>query len=421
VGIKCLHEKSVLIFNDLELNKPSGAAFSRMLNYAKALTLTNDINVIFCSFQHKLNPEKLFEFDKNIFISGQTVSKKGGDLRKYINRLLYPFNSFLYLVRIDQLLYKINGEIVVLVFSRRLFNDIFLLIKFKLFKKKKIYVEKNELFHTIYLGDKYRQTTVFKRCIIYLHCKISYVISYLNDVLISYYHGVIVISRALDNWCLKYNRNKILIPILTDCELFKIGKETVKKREDLFIIGFTGSLNQNKDGLLYLLSAVNRLKNHGYGILLNLYGPVTKMEMAYFQKYITDKKIENIIFKGNFTYELLIKELNKHDLLIMPRPYSKQGKYGFATKLADYLASGIPVLTTNISDNTKYIKHGYNGFIIDYNDLDHLADSISLIMQNVNLDLIGYRGRLTAEECFDFRNYSKVLKNFLFDYESSNS
>jgi len=103
-------------------------------------------------------------------------------------------------------------------------------------------------------------------------------------------------------------------------------------------------------------------------------------------------------------------------LLILPRGNTKQNQYGFSTKLSEYLVSGRPVLVTNVSDNGKYIKDGFNGFIIPPDSLESMTNKIKYIYENYNSfnEMIPSNALKTVKENFDYNLYSNSLYSFLF-------
>jgi len=103
-------------------------------------------------------------------------------------------------------------------------------------------------------------------------------------------------------------------------------------------------------------------------------------------------------------------------LLIIPRPLNLQTKYGFSTKLSEYLISGVPVLVTNVSDNSLYIKDGYNGFIVEPGNYKKMGEKILYVISNYNKlkKTISMNAYQTAKEYFNYSNYSKDIFNFIF-------
>jgi len=104
-------------------------------------------------------------------------------------------------------------------------------------------------------------------------------------------------------------------------------------------------------------------------------------------------------------------------LLILPRPRSLQTLYGFSTKLAEYLASSVPVLASRISDNDLYIEDGKNGFLYETGNTELLRAKIEEIagLSNDKMTAIGRSGRNTAQEHFTIQKYKSQLKSFFFN------
>jgi len=120
---------------------------------------------------------------------------------------------------------------------------------------------------------------------------------------------------------------------------------------------------------------------------------------------------------GNIDPDDLITEFALYHLLILPRPLTRQTKFGFSTKLSEYLISGIPVLVTDVSDNSAYIKDNYNGFVIPPGSEILMENKILEIMENYNENARRIAGNafLTVREYFDYKLYTKPLTDLFFN------
>jgi glycosyltransferase involved in cell wall biosynthesis len=56
-------------------------------------------------------------------------------------------------------------------------------------------------------------------------------------------------------------------------------------------------------------------------------------------------------------------------------------KYAFTLKLIEYMAAGLPVITTNVGDGAQIVKESNSGYIIDYS-----AESFSNAVINLIRD-----------------------------------
>ena len=104
------------------------------------------------------------------------------------------------------------------------------------------------------------------------------------------------------------------------------------------------------------------------------------------------------------------------NLLILPRPLNTQTNFGFSTKLAEYLISGVPVLVTDVSDNKIYIKDGFNGFMVDEISATGFEKKLIDIVGNYEVEkhIVSKEAFNTAKNHFDYRLYKDILTNFFF-------
>jgi glycosyltransferase involved in cell wall biosynthesis len=119
---------------------------------------------------------------------------------------------------------------------------------------------------------------------------------------------------------------------------------------------------------------------------------------------------------GNIDPSELPDEFRKYNLLILPRTLNKRTKFGFSTKLSEYLVSGIPILITDVSDNALYIKDGFNGYIVPPGSAQAMADKIQKIIREYNWQSpeVVKNAYNTVREYFDYRLYSKAYSDFFW-------
>lgn len=399
--------KTVVILSDQKLHLRQGAAYSRMINYAKALTLNKDVKVYLCSFQLSKDLSSHQEIFESIYIIGKPRILSDYKYSKYYEKLLNPFRSLSYFSKTRK--YFNEKQIAWIIFPKRFFNDVFTLFVVKYLQRQKIYCEKNELKIGILLNTSFPQG-MLKKLLFLMMYPFWVLDAKLNDYMVRYYDGVIAISTNMNIWLQKKNRNIVKIPILVDCSVYNFDKIIGKSKQ--FSIGFIGSISCKKEGLINLIIAISKIDN----VVLNIYGAGSKTDMNKLQNIISEYRIDKkVIFHGQKDVKLIPSILAEQSLLILTRPNNIQNKYGFSTKLAEYMASGVPVLVTDVSDNALYIKDGENGFIISSNNPELLAEKLKEIIDRSDSNEIGLRGRRTAMVNFDYRIYSVKLYNFLFE------
>lgn len=382
------------------------AGSRRMMNIARAVA-NGGVTVFLCSFnQVSNNPVLLNEIYPGIY----NLESNGGKDRREpaVCGFLKTVNGFMKSRDAEKVIYLYPT-----VFTLKDWTYIFY---FKLIKGYRIFCDINEL----------RSSNVFTATppagfvplIIFLVKSARDFIAYkLSELQVLFYDGIVVISSGLGRYYSRLAKKIVKVPILCDAE--KIPAEQPVNRYDggVFKICFAGFINCRKEGFEILFKALGRINHNRGRTELYLYGILTDEDKRRLEtlaaKYEVNKRL---FYKGNIDPDDLIGEFAHYHLLILPRPLTRQTKFGFSTKLSEYLISGIPVLVTDLSDNAVYIKDNHNGFIIPPGSEVLMENKILEIMENYNENArrIGSNAFLTVRENFDYKLYTETLAAMFF-------
>jgi glycosyltransferase involved in cell wall biosynthesis len=90
---------------------------------------------------------------------------------------------------------------------------------------------------------------------------------------------------------------------------------------------------------------------------------------------------------------------------------------GMSNVILEALASGLPVVASQIPGNTELIQDGANGFLFDSGeDPAELADHISLLFQDpANWDRLSIAARVTIEKQFSWNHVADLYEKLLTD------
>lgn len=106
-------------------------------------------------------------------------------------------------------------------------------------------------------------------------------------------------------------------------------------------------------------------------------------ELEYCHDFIKEHKLEKyLIVIGRVPGSEIPQFLNEADYGICLWEDRVSWRFNPPTKLFEYLVAGLPVLASNIRTHTRYIDHGVNGFIFDY-DSYSLANVIEVAYKNL--------------------------------------
>ncbi len=229
------------------------------------------------------------------------------------------------------------------------------------------------------------------------------------------FDGIIVISKSLEAYFMtkkKPGAKLLLVPIIVDPQVF-IDTQNPPKLSDEVV--YAGILNQSKDGILDIIDAFCRLNQIYKDKKLVLMGDIEASECKEeIYDLISKNNIRgNVIITGYVARSVVVDRLKKAEVLILAKPASLQSEHSFPTKVGEYLATGKPVVLTNVGCINQYLTDGINAFIAEPNNIESLYGKLLEVYSDYKRSLeIGQRGQQVAINQFDYRSQSKVITDF---------
>jgi glycosyltransferase involved in cell wall biosynthesis len=196
------------------------------------------------------------------------------------------------------------------------------------------------------------------------------------------YNNALMIS-TVTNGLLKHiskktdNKNIYLIRNGYDKDLFYYKK--LDKNKDQFTIMFHGTIGKLQNIELILDYAELLLRKDIQDINFLIIGDGGKSD--YLKKEIKNRKLNNIDYLGRKHIKEIPEIINSVDLGISPRMDGVIGKTAFPVKVYEYLACGVPVIVTPISEVGSFLENNNIGYQLP-NDIEELHDIIMYIKNN---------------------------------------
>jgi len=195
-----------------------------------------------------------------------------------------------------------------------------------------------------------------------------------------------------------YEADKIRVIQLGVNPEFKEIKPEYTTSDKIKLI-FSGGFVVRK-GALVILDAIKILENKKINFSLDIVGSIGTVEIP---DWVT--KLQNIIFHG-YVSQIKLNELLKiSDIYIFPT-YTE----GSAQSVKEAMSVGLPVITTKQCGSP--IIHGENGWLIEDDNADALADAIITLGENKILQKkLGGQAAITIKESHSWDNFAnEVLK-----------
>ena len=180
-------------------------------------------------------------------------------------------------------------------------------------------------------------------------------------------------------------------------------KKSLSVQPEDFVIICVANLLANK-GHRYLLEAFESLGRPNTKLLLIGDGPERQNLEDQITKY---QSKGNIIFLGKRTD---ISNLFKiSNIFVLPTLFE-----GMSNAIMEAMASGVPVITTDIPENRELITHNETGLLCPAKDTKCISDTIStLVSDNAFANQLSANGKNTMGKQYALHNISKQWKNYL--------
>jgi colanic acid/amylovoran biosynthesis glycosyltransferase len=170
-------------------------------------------------------------------------------------------------------------------------------------------------------------------------------------------------------------------------------------REPLSLIG-VGRLIEKK-GWSYLVAACALLRNQGKRFECRIVGDGPDEEPL--RQLIREHGLSDQVFlTGRRTQREIAELLQQSSLFILPAVHDREGDSdNQPTVLIEALASGLPIVATNIAGIPEIVQHEKNGLLVPEKDARGLASAVAALSADGGaLRGLGERSRQIAEETF---------------------
>lgn len=225
--------------------------------------------------------------------------------------------------------------------------------------------------------------------------------------------GLFVISKNLKQYFISQNIKSDKIHILNmtvDGSRFN----NLKKNGKQCYIVYCGSPSNQKDGVDQLIKAFAIVAQTHCDVKLWIVGPLTNEQSLITNKnLISELGLTNKVeLTGAIVTENIPQILKNAEVCVLARPDNLQAKYGFPTKLGEYLLSENPVVVTRVGNIPDFLQDGFSALIAEPDNIVSIASKISWCLDYPNeAKEIGRNGAMVANKYFNYKVETyKIIK-----------
>jgi glycosyltransferase involved in cell wall biosynthesis len=206
----------------------------------------------------------------------------------------------------------------------------------------------------------------------------------------------------------KYKNKIEVVPIGVDTDRFRPRSHPKKECESkvLFFLGLLDKYHRYK-GLDDLLKALVIVRKHLHDVKLVVVGDGELL--GHYRSLAANLGLsQNVEFKGFISEERLQEYYTRCDAFVLPSISSEQE--GFGIVLLEAMASGRPVISTDIVGVAKEVRRVNAGRIVRPKDINALAQAALEILSDEELaGEMGIRGRRLVEEKYTWKKIGRDM------------
>lgn len=325
--------------------------------------------------------------DKKIHLINGGTSDEGKRI------LLRIFDFLLIGPRTSINLFKISKNIDIVIFFIGAAVYPLCMLSAKLMKKKTVIVVSGSVSKSVEKISSKRlfgYGGIFHGHIYGILEKVNYVLS---DRIVVYSEGLIN-QLELNNYKSKISSNGARF---IDFNHFKITRNSRERRD---LIGYIGRLSGEK-GVLNFVKTIPKILEERYEIKFLIGGDGYLRDKI--EEYLDENNLNNKVeLVGWISHDKIPDYLNKLKLLVLPS-YTE----GLPNIMLEAMACETPVLATPVGAIPDIIKNGENGFIMEDNSPECIAENVIRALNYPNLDEIVKNARKLVEEKFTYEAAAK--------------
>lgn len=228
--------------------------------------------------------------------------------------------------------------------------------------------------------------------------------------------GLFPISNALKEYFIskgvRADKLQVINMTVDPARFMGLQKETVSDR----YIAYCGAVSNYKDGVDVLIRSFAVVAAQISDIKLYIIGnfPFEKDKEEDFALVESLGLHGRVVFTGPIPRENMPQMLKNAEALVLARPNNIQAKYGFPTKLGEYLLTENPVVLTKVGDIPLFLRDGESAYIAEPGRIEEIASKIMDALNSSDAVNVGKRGAEIAMIEFNSEIESKKIIEFVY-------
>ena len=231
-------------------------------------------------------------------------------------------------------------------------------------------------------------------------------------------NGIFVISSNLKQYFVDYGVNPQRVHVINMIVDPKRFDGVMRNANVEKYVAYCGNVNKDsKDGVGDLIVSFVRYHEKFGDRKLYIIGPIaSKEQKAEYEEYLKlSNALDYVIFTDSVSPSTIPQYFVDAEMLVLARPDNIQAKYGFPTKLGEYLLSGRPVVLTDVGNISDFLVDEKNAFIAEPGNIKSISNKMIEVSDNPNnANTIAIAGKETALNEFNSIKETKKILSIMF-------
>ena len=223
--------------------------------------------------------------------------------------------------------------------------------------------------------------------------------------------GIFPISEYIIEKIRHFNKPSLKVPVLAD---YSKEPNSDSIRENNFVYCVFAAY---KRSIIFIIDAYKIFHDRNKIMKLTLVLSGSSEQIQIISNYINEKGLSACVqIVTKLSHEQLINLYEKAQGLIVPLdPDNEQDKARFSQKIAEYLSTGTPIISSNVGEIKFYFSNYKNILLCEYT-VESYANMLLWICQHQEEAIaIGFNGYELGKVLFNYSRYGRLIHDFLLN------
>ena len=141
----------------------------------------------------------------------------------------------------------------------------------------------------------------------------------------------------------------------------------------------------------------------------------TKEDYEAVMRYVKERVLANVYLHPFVPHHDVIRYIKSANVLVLPNTADEERsqKYTTPIKLFEYMASGVPIVASNVPSFTPYLENNKNAFLCEPDNAEALATAVNYTLQNPdNAKQFAQRAREAANQ-YTWDSRARIIVKFI--------